>query len=72
MKKKSERPTRGKSPKTVHARKLSNLSMVAGNEKKFSIVVDGDLVKQWVGIGWCDLRQATKEDRENYPAVVRD
>lgn len=58
-------------PKTVHARELSTLKMVAGNERKFTKVIDGNTVKEWVGIGWVDLRKATPNDAKLYPMVVR-
>lgn len=48
---------------------LSNLRMVAGNEKKYSkVVIDGKL-KEWIGIGWIELRDATADDRKRYPEV---
>lgn len=54
---------------TVKRAELSNLKMVAGNEKKYSkVVVDGQL-KEWIGFGWIPLRRATKKDRETYPIV---
>lgn len=49
---------------------LSSLNMVAGKEKEYSIVIDHNVVMQWIGIGWIELREATKEDKENYPLVV--
>lgn len=56
----------------VHARELSSIAMVEGNESKYRIVVDGDMLKEWVGIGWIELRKATEADREKYPEVRRD
>ena len=56
--------------KTVKRSKLSNLRMTAGQEKKYSVVVVDGRVKEWVGIGWIDLREATAEDREKYPVAV--
>ena len=55
----------------VPARELSSYNMVNGNESKYRIVVDGDIIKEWVGIGWIELRKATPEDSENYPVVER-
>lgn len=55
----------------VEARELSSKAMCDGNESLYGIVVDGDTVKEWVGIGWIELRSATEEDREKYPTVVR-
>ena len=56
--------------KTVDRGKLSNLRMVAGNEKKYRIVVCDGKVKEWVGFGWIDLRDATVEDEDKYPVAV--
>lgn len=56
---------------TVAARKLSNIAMVNGNENKFEIVIDGNVLKEWVGIGWIELRIATKHDQKLYPTVER-
>ena len=55
--------------KKVNRKKLTNLAMVNGNEKKYSIVIDSNTVKEWVGIGWIELREATDSDRETYPTV---
>lgn len=53
----------------VKRAELSNLRMVAGNEKKYSkVIVDGQL-KEWIGIGWIALRKATNKDRAKYPEV---
>jgi hypothetical protein len=52
--------------KTVKRGELSNLRMAAGNENKYSIVIVDGRVKEWVGIGWIDLRQATEADRKKY------
>lgn len=57
---------------TVEARELGKLRMVAGNEGKYRIVIDEGLVKEWVGIGWIELRPAIPEDTEKYPTVVRE
>lgn len=55
---------------TVKRAGLSNLRMVAGNEKKYSIVIDGDTVKEWVGFAWIALRSPTGADLQRYPKVV--
>ena len=44
--------------------------MVAGNEEKFSMVIDDGQLKEWVGIGWVHIRLATDEDRLNFPTVI--
>lgn len=56
---------------TVPVAELSSLRMVAGNEKKYSIVIDGDEIREWVGIGWIPIGTPTSEDRAKYPTVVR-
>jgi hypothetical protein len=57
--------------KTVKASDLSLLKMVAGGEKRHKIIVDTDgILKEWVGFGWINLRQATERDRERWPRVV--
>jgi len=50
--------------KTVKRNELSNIRMVAGNEKKYSMVILNDHLKEWVGIGWVVIRLATDEDRK--------
>lgn len=57
--------------KTVAAEKLSIRAMVAGNENKFSKVIDDGVLKEWVGIGWIDCGRATKAQRQQFPKVVR-
>jgi hypothetical protein len=61
----------GKTMKAVPAREFTNIKMIQGNEKEYSIIVDAGVVKQWVGIGWIELRKATTEDKEKYPNVLR-
>jgi hypothetical protein len=48
---------------------LSILRMAAGGEKRYSTVIDGTRVKEWVGIGWIDLREATTDDLRRFPRV---
>ena len=56
--------------KTIKRSELSNLRMSAGNEKKFTIIIDTDnQIKEWVGIGWIGKDQATDKDREKYLTV---
>lgn len=57
--------------KTVPAHKLSNRAMVSGNEAYYRIVIDDGIVKEWVGIGWIELRKASKSDIGKYPTVER-
>jgi len=55
--------------KTVKVSELSNLKMVAGNEKKYQRVIQDGIVKNWVGFGWIDEGEASKKDLEMYPTV---
>lgn len=57
----------GPEAKTVKLAELTSLRMAAGNEKKYPTVIIGGQVKDWVGIGWITLREATDEDRAKYP-----
>jgi hypothetical protein len=58
--------------KTIKAHELSRLKMAAGNEKKYRYVIDNGILKDWVGIGWVDIREVTEKDYEKYPTVKRD
>ena len=55
----------------VQAMELSKFRMAGGNEKKYSIVIDEGVLKEWVAIGWVDLREATDADRKKFPMVTR-
>ena len=54
---------------TVKRSALSNFKMAAGNEKRISKVILDGMLKEWVGIGWVDLRRATAADLKKYPTV---
>jgi len=58
--------------KIVKANDLSKFKMVAGNEKRYSAVIDNGILKEWVAIGWVDLREATQKDYEKFPVVLRN
>jgi len=58
--------------KTVKATELSKFRMAGGNEKKYKAVIDDGILKEWVAIGWVDLRQATEKDYEKFPTVERN
>jgi hypothetical protein len=54
--------------KTVKRSELSNMKMVAGNEKKYDAVIVDGVVKEWVGIGW--IETDAKPDPKKYPTAV--
>lgn len=54
---------------TISRSELSSLRMVAGNEKKYPMVILNDHLEEWVGIGWITIRLATDDDRKEYPTV---
>lgn len=60
-------PTR---PPPVPASVLSNLRMVAGNEKKYSRVIMEKHVLHWVSLGWVNEGPAQPADFEVYPVVT--
>jgi hypothetical protein len=55
--------------KTIDAKELANIRM---NESKPMKVIDNGMIKDWVGIGWVTGDEATAEDIEKYPTVVRE
>jgi len=57
-------------PPPVQRSALSSFRMVAGNENKYSIVIDEGQRKNWVGIGWVDEGPASELDRLVYPTVI--
>ena len=58
-----------KRPKPISYREVSNIAMTTGKEKTLSKVIHKGILKEWVGIGWVDLRTANKDDFEKYPEV---
>lgn len=56
----------------VKASELSTIKMTCGNEKKYKTVIDDGIIKDWVAIGWIDVREATEKDYEKIPVVERD
>lgn len=56
--------------KTVAASELSSLRMAAGNERKYSRVIDHGKVKCWVGIGWVNEGDPTPEQELLLPHVI--
>ena len=59
-------------PNTVRRRELSNIRMVGGNERKYKAVIQDGVLKEWVGFGWIEVRDATPEDNEKYPVVINE
>ncbi len=61
-----------KKPRTVTPRQCAIISMCDGRgEKTHSTVIDEGIVKDYVGIGWIDIRKATSDDYKKYPTVKR-
>lgn len=56
--------------RTVKRSELSSWKMAAGNEKTITQVIFEGLVRDWVGIGWINMRKATPEDYAKLPVVV--
>jgi hypothetical protein len=56
--------------KHVTWKDVSNVAMVAGKERQYPTVIVDDRVKDWVAIGWVDLRKATEKDYDMYPIVI--
>jgi hypothetical protein len=61
----------GRKTRWIEAERLSSIRMTTGGEKEVRFVIDGSKLKEWVGIGWIEVRTATCEDRRNYPEVRR-
>ena len=58
--------------KTYPRSKTGSILMGCGGDDKPGIVIDGDKVMEYVGIGWVELRTATQKDREEYPELTDD
>lgn len=58
-----------KLPKPVSFRDVSTIAMVAGKEKTISKIIHCGVIKEWVGIGWIELRRATATDYLKIPQV---
>lgn len=64
-----DREEEGAPVKEVHVEQLTIIRMSCGGAKRHPIVIDGGVVKEWVGIGWVEKGKATAEDKKKYPAV---
>lgn len=61
------------SKNVIKRSELTNFHMVSGREKEVDIVIDTEVrlvKKQWVGIGWIVIGEATSEDIKKYPHVI--
>ena len=57
----------------VRSSELTTMKMSIGNEKLFSRVIDGGIIKNWVGIGWVEEGKAkVPGDYGKYPSVIHD
>jgi hypothetical protein len=76
---KTKKKTKRRSPivvkrngrKEVQAIECSTIKMVAGNEKRLSCVIDGGILKEWIGFGWVNLGAPNAEQKKKYPYVIR-
>lgn len=57
-------------PKPLKRSQVTNIAMTTGGEKRISKVILDGVVKEWVGIGWIDLREASAEDYLKIPEVT--
>jgi hypothetical protein len=57
-------------PEPVSADECSKIRMTSGGEDRISIVIHAGKLKQWVGISWVELSQATEQDYYTYPTVA--
>jgi hypothetical protein len=58
-------------PTPIHKDSCSTVAMVAGGEDRIQYVIKSGKLKQWVGIGWVDVREATEQDYYTYPTVIK-
>lgn len=56
----------------IAAKEFTNIAMVNGNEQLYKVVIDNGMVKEWVGIGWLELRKAVPSDYKKMPEVDRE
>jgi len=60
-----------KKPKPYPRRRAHPLYMGDGSKPgKPGIVIDDDRVMEYVGIGWIEIRKATKADLAKYPKLT--
>ena len=58
--------------KAIPVRAITNPEMIGGNEKIHPIIIHNDIVKEWVGFGWIELRDALPSDIDLYPVVEKN
>jgi len=49
---------------------LSSLRMTIGMENHIEVVIDGNQVMRWVGIGWLAEGDATESHYSHFPVVI--
>ena len=55
----------------VYPRRLTSVLLMGCREKgQPGIVIDGDRLIEYVGIGWIELRKATKDDFKKFPKLI--
>jgi hypothetical protein len=54
----------------VSREELTTIKMTSGNEKRYPSVIDNDIVKHWVGIGWVEEGEPSIYQRNTLPQVV--
>ncbi len=55
---------------TVEPEELSTMKMSCGGPELYELVIDGGVLKRWVGIGWMDEGEPTEEQWETLPQVI--
>ena len=58
--------------KTVNRKLLESWNMLDSGEDIHPLVVDGERLLKWTGIGWVDTGPATEADKQQYPTVVEE
>lgn len=56
--------------KTIERSKLSTIGMVSGRERRIHKVIDGGIVRLWVGIGWVDEGPPTRHQKRHLHHVI--
>lgn len=59
-----------KKSKTYPRHRTHPALMGCGGRDKPRTIIDGDRVMDYVGIGWIEIRKATKADRNKFPKLI--